>query len=93
MTIVLVKRVLKLVFLAKDALSPLTTLLVTENPSIHVLRFDNKYPMSRHDDMINLRSSIRCLDSDVIDIEIYFGVEKYLLGESSLNLPDPTFDH
>ena len=93
MAIVLVERILKLVFLAIDALRPLRTLLISKNPAIHVLCFNDKHTVARNDDMINLCRSVSYRDSDVIHVYICMGVEKHLLGEGSLYLPYPTLEN
>lgn len=91
--IVLVEWILEFVLLSKNALCPLRILLITEDPPIHVLRFDYEYSVSRHNDMVNLRCSLGRGDRNVVDVKVNLGIEKYLFGEGSLNLAHPPLNN
>ncbi len=93
MAIVLVKRILKFVFLSENALRPVRVSFITKNPTIHVFRLNDEHPISGHDDMVNLCGSIRRWYGDVVDIHIDLGIKEYLLGERSLNLTYSPFEN
>ncbi len=57
--VILVKRVLKPVLMAIDALTPGAILLTAKNPPLYVLCFDNENTKGRNQNMINLGRAVR----------------------------------
>jgi len=91
-TIVLVKRVLETVFFPKQALGPLSALLVAKYPAIHVLGLDDEDAKLRDDDMVDLRRTIADLQRNVVQRDVDFGIKQEFLGNRAYSFPDPTLD-
>lgn len=92
MAIILVKRVLKSVFLAEQALCPLSTLHVPEYPPVDVFGLDDEDAVLRDNDVVDLRRPMLGLQRNVVQRDIDFGVQKQLLGDSTHGFADPTLD-
>lgn len=92
MPVILMKRVLEFELFSENTLHPLRAFLVTKNPTVHVLGFNDEYTMPRNNDMVNLGGAIECWNSDIIQSKVYMRVQKCFIGESALNFPYPAFD-
>lgn len=76
MAIILVKRILKPVFLAEQILCPLRTLCVAEYPAVHVLGLNDEDAVLRDDDVIDLRRAMLGLQRNVVQRDVNFRVEQ-----------------
>ena len=90
--VILVHWVLEAEFFPEQALCPLSTFGIPENPPIHVLRFNDEDPEFGNDDMIDLGGAIAGLDRDIVETDVCLFVEQQLLGEGTGSFADPTFD-
>ena len=75
MLVILAEWVLEFVGMLIYFLGPCRLILVTENPTFHVLRFDYEYAIDRNNDMVNLGGPIFCRQRDVLDKVVFVLVE------------------
>jgi len=92
MAIILVKRILKPVFLAEQTLCPLRALHIPKYPAGHVLGLDDEDAVLRDDDVVDLGRAMLGLQRNVVQRDIDFGVEQQLLSNSSYGFANPTLD-
>jgi hypothetical protein len=92
MPVVLVQWILEAIFLTEQALCPLRTFLIAENPAIHVLRFDHENAVPRDNNMVDLGRPVSVLESNVVDRRVDFRIEQNLLSECACGFADPAFD-
>lgn len=90
-TVVLMQRVLKAVFLTEQTLRPLATLRIAEDPTIHIFGLDNEYPVLRNNDVIDLGRAVIGLKRDVVEWEIGFRVEEQFVRDGTNGFTDPAF--
>lgn len=76
MAIILVKRILKPVFLAKQTLCPLRALHIPEYPAIHVLGLNDEDAVLRDDDVVDLSRAMLGLQRNVVQGDVDFRVEQ-----------------
>src|ERR1700736_882773 len=91
--IVLSKRILEPIFLAKQNLRPLGIVFPSKNPAFHVLCFDDKDPKSRNENVVDLRRSVRGWDYKIMNLPINVFVQKHQHAETGCLLADPPSTH
>lgn len=75
MLIVLVQRILKCTGFPEDFLCPLLLLLSSEDPTLHVLCFNNEYTETRNKDMVNLGCPVQGEQGDIMKGMVGLGRE------------------
>ena len=68
--VILPKWILELVFLSKNYLCPFVLALISKNPPIHVLRFDNEYPERGDENMVYLSCAVPSGDNNILDTAV-----------------------
>lgn len=90
--VVLAQRVLESEFFPIQRLCPLGIVLAPKYPSLHVLRLDDEYPVSRYDDVINLRRAIRGGNGHVVDVAVHVPIQDDLLDSGEYGFTQPTLE-
>ena len=70
MCVILAQRILKVVFLLIDDLSPFRLLLAAENPTCIIFGFYDKYPKNRNIDMVDLRRAAAARNNQIVEFDI-----------------------
>lgn len=88
--IVLPQRVLKPKLPSEQTLRPLRIVLVSEDPALHVLGFDDEDTEAGDDHVVDLRCPVDYLYRDVIDRNICLLIKKKPLTKARTNFPEPS---
>lgn len=92
MLVVLVQRILKFLGVLIDLLRPIPLFRTSEDPPFHVLGFHHEHAVGRHDDVIDLRSTVFSRQGDVADQVVGVLVEKQARREINEAFADPAFE-
>lgn len=90
--VVLTQRVLELLTVPEDFLSPLGLVGTAENPALHVLGFHHKHTEGRDDDVVNLGGTVFGGQGDVANQVVGLPVEKQAGGHVHPALPYPALE-
>lgn len=86
------QRILEAEFLPVQTLRPLRAFGITEYPAIHILGFNDEYPVLRHDDVIDLGRPVRSLERDVVQGKVDGLIEQQLLCKRPERFTQPSLE-
>ena len=90
--VVLPERVLEGIFALAEGLRPLGMVRVSEDPSAHILSFDDEDAIFRNDDVVDLRGAVCRGEGDVVELAVPFRVELVGEGLSDTEFAKPSFE-
>lgn len=84
--------VLEAELLAVQALRPLRTLRISENPACYVFGFDDKNALPGDDNMVDLGRPVARLLRNVVQREIDLRIEQQFVRDSAKRFAEPALD-